>query len=461
MIARAATAQDDITGDGTTSNVLLIAELLKQSERYLMEGLHPRVIADGFEIAKKFTTEFLDKFKVTKDTKDRELLLSVARTSLSTKVTSQLAENLTEMVTDAVLTIQRPSQPIDLFMVEIMTMQHKSEMDTKLVKGLVLDHGSRHPDMPRKLENVFILVCNVSLEYEKSEINANVMYSSSEQREKLVEAERKWVDERVLKILELKNKVCDTPDKHFVVINQKGVDPSALDMFAKAGVLALRRAKRRNMERLTLACGGIAVNSVDDLTVESLGYAGVVYEHTLGEEKYTFIEGVKNPFSCTILIKGPNKHTITQLQDAVRDGLRAVKNTIEDGSVIPGAGAFQIAAYSELQKFKTTVIGKQRLGVEIFAEALLIIPKTLASNSGFDPVDSIVTLQEEYAKGHIVGLDLTTGETLSPEQEGIWDQYRVLKHVLNSSAVIASQLLLVDEIMRAGRNMGAKRELPQ
>jgi len=459
LIARAATSQDEITGDGTTSNVLLIAELLKQSERALQEGLHPRIIADGFELAKARVVEFLDKFKVAKNTADRELLLNVARTSLRTKVTEELADSLTDMVTDSVLTIHKPNQPIDLFMVEIMTMQHRSQMDTKLVKGLVLDHGARHPDMPKRVENAFILTCNVGLEYEKSEINANIMYSSAEEREKLVESERKWVDERVQRIIDFKNKVCDTPDKTFVVINQKGVDPLALDSFAKHGIIALRRAKRRNMERLTLACGGVAVNSVDDLAPDVLGYAGLVYEHVLGEEKYTFVEGVKNPFSCTILIKGPNKHTITQIQDAVRDGLRAVKNTIEDGCVIPGAGAFQIAANHDLNKFKTDVSGRQRLGVEIFAEALLVIPKTLAVNSGFDPVDTIVTLQEEFAKGHVVGLDLITGEAISPAEEGIWDQYRVIKHSLNSASVIASQLLLVDEILRAGKNMGQRREM--
>lgn len=461
LVARTATAQDDITGDGTTSNVLLIAELLKQSERFLQEGLHPRILADGFELAKKRALEFLETFKVKKNTLDRELLLNVTRTSLRTKLDQQLADSLTEIVTDSVLTIRRDGQPIDLYMVEVVTMQHKMASDTKLVRGLVLDHGARHPDMPKRVENAFILTCNVSLEYEKSEINANIIYSSATEREKLVDAERKFVDDRVKKIIELKRKVCDTPDKTFVVINQKGVDPGALDMFAKEGIIALRRAKRRNMERLTLACGGIAVNSVDELDPNVLGHAGVVYEHVLGEEKYTFVEGVKNPFSCTILIKGPNKYTISQIQEAVRDGLRAVKNTIEDGFVVPGAGSFQIAAHADLMKFKNSeVTGRVKLGVQAFAEALLVIPKTLASNSGFDPIDAIVTLQEAHSKGNVVGLDLVTGESLFPEKEGIWDQYRVVRQMLHSSSVIATQLLLVDEIIRAAKNLSGKGQAP-
>merc|ERR1711990_477660 len=244
-------------------------------------------------------------------------------------------------------------EQIDLHMVEIMHMKHKLTTETKLVRGLVMDHGSRHPDMPKKLEKCYILTCNVSLEYEKSEVNAGFFYSSAEQREKLVESERRFTDEKVKKIIELKKQVCTEENKKtFVVINQKGIDPPSLEMLAKENIIALRRAKRRNMERLPLAVGGTAVNSVDDLEVDDLGYADCVYEQVLEEEKFTFIEGVKNPFSCTLLIKGPNDHSIAQMKDAVKDGLRSVQNTIEDEAVVPGAGAFEIAAHVHLEQFK-------------------------------------------------------------------------------------------------------------
>jgi len=242
-----------------------------------------------------------------------------------------------------------------------------------------------------------------------------------------------------------------------VVINQKGIDPMSLDMLAKEGILALRRAKRRNMERLTLACGGEAVNSVEELTPAVLGHAGLVYEHVLGEEKFTFVEQVPNSFSCTILVKGPNKHTITLIQEAIRDGLRAVKNTIDDGCVIPGAGAFEVACAAHLVKYKAEVQGRPKLGVQAFADALLIIPKTLATNSGFDPIDSIVKLQEDHHKGSIVGLDLSTGKSMSPVAEGIWDNYNAKRQAIQSSSTIASQLLLVDEVLRAGKNLSNKQ----
>ncbi|PLN80478.1 putative t-complex protein 1 zeta subunit [Aspergillus taichungensis] len=455
MIARAATAQDDITGDGTTSVVLLVGELLKQAERYISEGLHPRVITDGYEIAKNEALKFLDQFKIERAI-DRELLLSVARSSLSTKLNTALAEKLTPDIVDAVLAIHRPPTKPDLHMVEIMTMQHRTSSDTQLIRGLALDHGARHPDMPKRVENAFILTLNVSLEYEKSEINSGFYYSSAEQRDKLVESERKFVDAKLQKIVELKKQVCGTdPNKGFVVINQKGIDPLSLDVLVKNGIMALRRAKRRNMERLQLICGGTAQNSVDDLTPDALGWAGLVYEHQLGEEKFTFVEEVKDPKSVTILIKGPNGHTIAQVKDAVRDGLRSVYNTIVDGCVIPGAGAFQVscAAHLASESVKKTVKGKAKWGVSAFADALLIIPKILAANSGHDIQDSLATLEDERSDGNIVGLDLNTGEPMDPVQAGVFDSYRVLRNCIASSTGIASNLLLCDELLKA-RQMG-------
>lgn len=451
MIARAATAQDDITGDGTTSVVLMVGELLKQADRFIQEGLHPRVIVDGYDLAKDETLKFLDSFKVTREI-DRELLLSVARTSLSTKINKALAEQLTPSIVDAVLAIHRAPEKPDLHMIEIMKMQHRTASDTQLIRGLALDHGARHPDMPKRVENAYILTLNVSLEYEKSEINSGFYYNSAAQRDKLVASERRFVDDKLKKIVELKNEVLSKdPKASFVVINQKGIDPLSLDVLVKNGILALRRAKRRNMERLQLVCGGQAQNSVEDLDPSVLGWAGLVYEHTLGEEKYTFVEEVKDPKSVTLLIKGPNQHTITQITDAVRDGLRSVYNTIVDDCVVPGAGSFQIAASQHLMSdvFQKQVKGKAKNGIEAFAKALLIIPKTLAANSGHDIQDALAALQDEHAEGNIVGLDLTTGEPMDPVQEGVFDSYRVLRNSISSSAGITSNFLLCDELLKA------------
>lgn len=239
-----------------------------------------------------------------------------------------------------------------------------------------------------------------------------------------------------------------------MVINQQGIDPTSLDALAKAGIIAIRRAKRRNMERLTLACGGQPVNSVEDLNESVLGWAGQVYEYVLGEEKYTFIEEVKNPKSVTILLKASTKFALTQLKDAVYDGLRAIKNTLDDEAYVPGAGAFEIAAYQELLKFEQTIKGKARLGVKAFADALLIIPKTLATNAGYDPQDVIVKLlsaRDSNKDSKIaIGVDLNTGEEIDVNVLGVYDNVKVKRQLLESCTMIACNLLLVDQMMRAG-----------
>lgn len=336
-----------------------------------------------------------------------------------------------------------------------MHMQHKMASETRLIKGLVLDHGGRHPEMPKSLENCYILTCNVSLEYEKTEVNSSFMYSNPEQREKLLASERKYVDEQCRRIIELKRKVCNGTNKNFVVINQKGIDPLSLDMLAKDGIIGLRRAKRRNMERLVLACGGNALNAFDDLCEADLGYAEKVYEQTLGEDKYTFVEGVSNPFSCSILIKGPNEYTIAAIKDAIRDGLRAVKNTLDDNCVLPGAGAFEIGCSNCLFDFsKDEVNGKQTLGIEAFANALLVIPKCIAQNAGQDAQQAIINCTRKIRETKIpYGIDITNGEFIDAFNAGILDNYSVKKSFLEVGPVLVQQLLLVDEVMRAGKQM--------
>lgn len=456
MIARAATAQDEIAGDGTTTVVLLVGELLKQAERFISEGVHPRVITDGFEVAREASLKYLDSFKTTPSKFDRELLLQVARTSLATKVNSELAEVLTPIVTDAVLSVkgEEDNKNFDLHMIEIVSMQNQTPKDTQLIKGLVLDHGARHPDMPKRVENAFVLTLNVSLEYEKTEVNSGFFYSSAEQREKLVASERKFVDEKLKKIVDLKNEVCGLDsNKGFVIINQKGIDPMSLDVLAKHNILALRRAKRRNMERLQLVCGGEAQNSVDDLSPEILGYSGLVYEHTIGEEKFTFVTENKDPKSVTILIKGATNHILQQTKDAVRDGLRAVANVIKDNSLLPGGGAFFLSCNDHLlSKESKIAVGRSKTGVKAFAEALLVIPKTLATNAGLDSLETISNCQDEINDDRVVGIDLKSGEPMDPSIEGIWDSYRVLRNAISAATGIASNLLLCDELLKAGRS---------
>ncbi|ODV86229.1 hypothetical protein CANARDRAFT_27477 [[Candida] arabinofermentans NRRL YB-2248] len=454
MIARAATAQDEITGDGTTTVVLLVGEFLRQAERFLNEGIHPRVITDGFEAAREETLRYLNSFVTKLDPEtdiNRELLLQVARSSLATKVNADLTDVLTPIVTDAVLSV-KDNDSLDLHMIEIMAMMHETAKDTMFINGLVLDHGARHPDMPKRMENAHVLILNVSLEYEKTEVNSSFYYSSAEQRDKLVSSERKFIDEKLQKIVDLKNEVCPAgANNSFVIINQKGIDPMSLDILAKNGIYALRRAKRRNMERLQLVCGGEAQNSVDDLSPSVLGFSGLVYESTIGEEKFTFVTKNNNPKSCTILIKGAHNHIVQQTKDAIRDGLRAVANVIKDKSIVPGAGAFYMSAAKHLMESKSNK-GKLKPGFKAFSDALLIIPKTLAKNAGLDVLDSLSTCQDDIEDGQVVGIDLNSGEPMDPTIDGIWDSFRVIRNAVSSATGIASNLLLCDELLKAGRS---------
>lgn len=360
LIARTSASMDASTGDGSTSTVILIGEILKKADLYISEGVHPRMIAKGLAEGRESIAESLDTLKIPFPL-DKNLLCNVAKTSLRSKLPEEVADKLIEVCVEAFMSIYNPEgNSSDLNMIEIMVMQHKLQTDTRLIKGLVLDHGARHHDMPKSVSNAYILTCNVSLEYEKTEVNSGFFYKSAEEREVFVKAERELVDIRVKQIIDLKKRVCDGNDKGFVVINQKGIDPLSLEMLAKENIIALRRAKRRNMERLMLACGGTAMNNLDDLSEDCLGKAGQVYEHVLGETKYTFVLDCDNPRSVTILIHGPAIYATKQIEDAVKDALNAMKNALDDSSVLPGGGAVEMALHKILMKFMETISGKFR-----------------------------------------------------------------------------------------------------
>lgn len=448
LISRTAVAQDENTGDGTTSTIVFVDGILKQCERRLSEGIHPRVLTNGLEEARDEALRFIDGFKVNKPV-DRDFLLNIARSSLCTKLPAELVEHLTQIVTDAVLTIRREGEPVNLFMVEQLTMLSRLATDTRLVKGLVLDHGFRHVGMKKDLKNVHILICNVSLEFENTEVNTAFSTNAADMREKMYDAERKFVDSKVQKIVDLKNQVCKKGED-FLVVNMKGIDLPSLEALQRAGISACRRAKQRNMERLSLCCGGRQMNSVEDLKPDCLGFAGHVYEVTVGEDHFCFIEDVKDPRSVTILMRGPNNHTLKQQQDAIKDGLRAVNNAIEDQAALPGAGALEIALSKHLHEYKKKVSGKNRLGIEAFAEALLEIPRVIAANAGHDAVDCLVSMQAAADKGKIAGLNIETGEVIDPTTTGVWDNYCVKRNLIQSAPLVANQLLLVDEVLKAG-----------
>ncbi|XP_042187958.1 T-complex protein 1 subunit zeta-2-like [Callorhinchus milii] len=454
LIAKAVTTLGDEVGDGTISAVLIIAEILRQAERYAScEGAHPRLLVQGLDVAKMQALNCLDELWEDDDGFIRK---KVARTSLGTKVGPPgLADHLADVVVLAVEAI-KPDRwgPIDLNLVEIVEMQHLMAWDTELVLGLVLDHGSRHPGMKKRVEDAYILTLNVSLEYETPEVSSTLFYKDACGRETLARAERGFIEERVRKIVALKEKVCDGSAKGFVVINQKGIDWLSLEELARSGIVALRRAKRRNMQRVPLACGGTAVNSLEDLTEECLGRAGLVRQERLGDRTYTFVENCKNPRSVTVLVKGPNAHTLRQVGDAVRGGLRVVKNVLEDGCAMPGAGAVEIRIAGWLQhRLKDVVKGRAQLGFQAFIDAMLIIPKTLARNAGYDPQEIVLkALEAERLTTLPVGIDLSTGQLIKDWDTPVWDNACVKRQLIETCTEVARNILLVDKIVATTTN---------
>eukprot|EP00746_Dinoflagellata_sp_MGD_P150844 gnl/MRDRNA2_/MRDRNA2_82622_c0_seq1.p1 gnl/MRDRNA2_/MRDRNA2_82622_c0~~gnl/MRDRNA2_/MRDRNA2_82622_c0_seq1.p1 ORF type:complete len:532 (+),score=32.87 gnl/MRDRNA2_/MRDRNA2_82622_c0_seq1:106-1596(+) len=450
MIARAAVTHNDTVGDGNTSIVLLVGELLKQAERYLSEGVHPHMIRAGWRVSEIAVLKLLDNFQTPIDIDRKDILKNLAQTSLRTKIEEEKADQFSELVVDAAMTISNEKDgSLDLQLIEFIQMRHKFSSDTKLIKGLVLDHGSRHPEMPRQLEQCFILSCNISMEYEKSEVNSGFFYTNVHEKEKMFEAERQLVDMKVKAVIKLKREVCKDNHKSFVVINQKGIDLISLDLLAKEGILGLRRAKKSNAERLKLSCGGYCVSSVEELCPDCLGFAGIVYDQILEEDKYTFVEDVKYGHAATFLIKGSTDYSIERSKDAIYGSLRSIKNMLEDKTLVLGAGAFEISASHHLiLKIRKKLMGKSKLGVVSYSQALLSIPKALAHNAGFDVQEIVINAQHEHENGKIVGIDLKTGEPLDALHLGIYDNYNVKRQILTSATIVASQLLLVDEIIQ-------------
>uniref|UniRef100_A0A8C9LII9 T-complex protein 1 subunit zeta n=1 Tax=Piliocolobus tephrosceles TaxID=591936 RepID=A0A8C9LII9_9PRIM len=370
MLSRICSSIDEMLGDGSSSNLIVATSLIYLSEKYILyEGIHPRIITQGFDTAKSILFDLLESMKIQVNIEnnfDYELLFNVCKTCIRTKLPYTLADKLAKELVESIRIIYDPTKQLDLHMVEIMDIKRHMSIDTKLVSGMVLDHGCRHPNMPSKLKNCLILVLNVSLEYEKSEVFSSFVYSNAEDRNKLVQSERKFTDDKVKKIIELKKLIVEKKLKEtgkeysFAIFNQK------------------------------------------------------VYEININDEKYTFIEEVINPKSCTMFIQAPNDYTIKQIKDAIRDGLRSIKNTIEDKCVISGAGSFEIAAYCKLKEEEKKIKGKQKFSFDIYANSMLNIPKILLENSGLDTHQSLFKVIDQYNANPVepLGVDLDTGEPI-------------------------------------------------
>jgi thermosome len=445
MMVEIAKTQDDMVGDGTTTAVVLASELLKRAEELLDQNIHPTIIVSGYRKAAQKAMEVANKIAIPVDIEDREALKKVALTSMASKAVGPAKEHLAEIAIDAVKQIveQRGDKRIaDIDNIQIIKKTGKSLFETQLVKGVIIDKEVVHAGMPKKVENAKIALLDCPLEIEKTEFSAEIRIRDPTQMKAFLDQETKMLKEMVDKI---------KASGANVVFCQKGIDDMAQHFLAKEGILAARRAKQSDMEKLARATGGRIITDLDDLTPQDLGKAGLVEERKIGEDKMIFVEGCKDPRSVAVLIRAGLERMVDEAERAMTDALSVVSDVIENNKIVAGGGAVEIEIAKELRDYATKVGGREQLAIEAFADAIEIIPRTLAENAGLEPIDIIVELRASHEKtdGKYMGVNVFTGKTENMLNNGVVEPVVVKEQAVKSAAESASMILRIDDVIAA------------
>ncbi|MCS7121564.1 MAG: TCP-1/cpn60 chaperonin family protein [Archaeoglobaceae archaeon] len=465
MVIEVAKAQDNEVGDGTTTAVVLAGELLKKAEELLDQDFHPAIIATGYRTAAEKALEILDSIAIPVSKDDDEILKKIARTSMTGKGAEVAVEKLTELVVKAVKMVAEDvngKYRVDHENIKIEKRQGGSIEDTELVEGIVLDKEVVHPGMPKRIENAKILLLDAALEVKETEIDAKIRITDPDKITRFIEQEEAMLKEMV-------DKIAATGAN--VVFCQKGIDDLAQYYLAKAGILAVRRVKKSDIEKLSKATGARIVTDLRDVSSEDLGYANLVEERKVGEEKMVFVMGCKNPKAVTILIRGGTEHVVEEIARGVEDGVRAVACAVEDGKIVAGGGAPEIEVSLRLKQWAPSLGGREQIATEFFASALEIIPRALAENAGLDPIDILVELKAAHEKGQkYAGVDVEKGKVVNMEEKGVLEPLRVKTHAIKSATDVAVMLLRIDDIIAAkglekekekGEEKGKAPEIPE
>ncbi len=444
MIIEVAKAQDNEVGDGTTTAVVLAGELLKRAEEMLDQDIHPTIIANGYRMAAKKAVEVLEEIAIPVSRDDDEILKKIAMTAMTGKGAEVALEKLAEIAVKAVKTIAEEVDGkivADTDHIKIEKRQGGAVEDTELVDGIVLDKEVVHPAMPKRVENAKILLLNSALEVKETEIDAKIRITDPEMMQKFIEQEEKMIKEMVDKIVEAGANV---------VFCQKGIDDLAQYYLAKAGVLAVRRVKKSDIEKLARATGARILTDLRDVKPEDLGEAKLVEERKVGDEKMVFVTGCKNPKAVTILVRGGTEHVVEEIARGIEDAVRVVACALEDGKVVAGAGAPEIEMSLRIREWAPMLGGREQLAAEAFATALEIIPKTLAENAGLDPIDVLVELKAAHEKGNkYAGVNIETGKVEDMKESGVLEPLRVKKHAIESATEVAVMILRIDDVIAA------------
>ena len=445
MMVEIAKTQDDMVGDGTTTTVVLASELLKKAEELLDQNIHPTILVSGYRKAAQKAIESISKVAVPVDINDRKTLLKVALTSMSSKAVGAAREHLAEISIDAVkqITEQRGDRKLaDIENVQLVKKTGKSLLETQLISGVIIDKEVVHSGMPKKKENAKIALVDSALEIEKTEMSAEIRIRDPTQMQAFLDQETKMMQAMVDKI---------KAAKADVVFCQKGVDDMVQHFLAKAGILAVRRVKQSDMEKLSRATGGRIVSDLDDITSKDLGKAGLVEERKIGDDKMIFVEKCKDPHSVAVLIRAGLERMVDEAERAMIDSLSVVSDVVENNKIVAGGGAVEIQVAKELRKYATNVGGREQLAIEAFAEAVEIIPKTLAENAGLDSIDIIVELRSahEKTKGQYKGVNVFDGKVQDSVKNGVIEPAVVKEQAIKSAAESAAMILRIDDVIAA------------
>jgi len=447
MMVEVAKSQDKEVGDGTTTAVVLAGELLKEAESLLEKNIHPTVIIGGFKKAVEKAKEVLEKIAISVSIDDEEALRKIAMTSMSGKVVAVAKEHLADIAVKAVKQIAEERDGklfADIDQIQIIKKKGGGLLDTKLIYGIIIDKEVVHPGMPKRVEKAKIALLDCPLEVEKTEIDAEIRITDPEQMRAFLEEEERLLKSMVEKI---KNTGAN------VVFCQKGIDDIAQHYLAKNGILAVRRVKKSDMEKLSRATGGRIVTNIDDLTPNDLGEADLVEERKVADEKMVFVEGCKNPRSVSILIRGGLERFVDEVERAIKDALYVVADVIREPKIVAGGGAPELEVAKALREYAVSVGGREQLAVEAFANAIEVIPRTLAENAGLDPIDILAELRalHEKPEGKWYGVDVFGGKPADMLKLDVVEPLIVKFNAIKSAVESAAMILRIDDIIAASR----------
>lgn len=446
MLVETAKAQDEEVGDGTTTVVVLAGELLAKAEELIDKEVHPSLIIEGYRKAATKALEILDEISIPVKPTDRDILEKVARTSLASKMVSEESEYLSQLAVNAVLRVVEKRDEkyyVDLDDIKIEKKEGESLRSTKIIDGIVLDKEVVHPDMPKIIKDAKIALIDASLEIEKTEYDAKLNIESPEQMRAFMKQEEDMLRDMV-------NKIIDTGAN--VVLCQKGIDDMAQYFLAKKGIMAVRRIKKSDMDKLAKATGARIVSRIEDLTSSDLGKAKLVEERRVGEDKMVFVEECENPKSITILIRGGTKRIVDEAERSLKDAINVVKDVIIEGRIVAGGGSPEAEIALRLRDFAKSLSGKEQLAVEKFAEALEIVPMQLSENAGMDPIETLLTINAKHKDGQKwIGVDVLNGKISDMYKIDVIEPTLVKKQVIKSSVEATSMILKIDDVIAASK----------